>query len=335
MTINFTKMTEKINNLIYTTVIIFGSLLFLSNSCEKLEIDNVPVLETLDAIEITQTSAVSGGVIIEDRGEKITARGVCWSIDKTPNIDEDKTSRGTGEENFAATLRKLEPGTTYYVRAFATNRNGTGYGIARSFTTNSSRVVDVDGNVYKIIEIGDQTWMAENLKTAHYRNGDAINDGTGAGTVSGEAKPKYWFAYNDDLNNVSTYGRLYTWYTVNDGRDICPQGWHVATDAEWIILGSYLGGEKVAGGKLKETGTAHWAAPNRRATNKVGFTALPGGYRQNSQAFTQIGTHGYWWSATEHSSSYGSQWSISVDKDDLYRDRNFKPLGYSVRCIRD
>jgi len=153
-------------------------------------------------------------------------------------------------------------------------------------------VKDVDGNSYKTIKIGNQIWMAENLKTTHYANGDAIPDGTGAGDISGETDPKYWFAYVDDLNNVTTYGRLYTWYTVIDSRNVCPDGWHVPTDTEWTTLTDYLGGTSVAGGKLKETGTTHWTTPNTGATNETGFTALPGGYRSNNGAFLCIGIYG-------------------------------------------
>lgn len=299
------------------------------------QIKNIPVLTTADVTQITQTTAVSGGEIIDDGGSRVTSRGICWSIDKTPTLRDNKRSRGSDIGNFTASIARLESGTTYYVRAYATNRNGTAYGTVKSFTTASSKVVDIDGNVYNIVTIGTQTWMAENLKTTRYRNGDVINDGTGAGTVSGEAAPKYWFVYDDDLNNVSTYGRLYTWYTVNDGRSICPEGWHVASDEEWTILRDYLGGEKVAGVKLKESGTAHWTTLNKRATNQFGFTALPGGYRQNYQAFAHIGEVGYWWTATEESAHYGFLQSISYDSNDLSGIRYFKPLGYSVRCIRD
>ena len=161
-----------------------------------------------------------GGEIIDDGGLRVTSRGICWSVDKTPTLRDNKRSRGNGSGAFTVSIARLKPGTIYYVRAYSTNRNGTTYGNVKSFTTAPSKVVDIDGNEYRIVTIGSQTWMAENLKTTRYRNGDKINDGTGAGTVSGEAAPEYWFVYDDDLINVSTYGRLYIWYTVNDGRSI-------------------------------------------------------------------------------------------------------------------
>ena len=112
------------------------------------------------------------------------------------------------------------------------------------------RVRDYDGNYYNTIKIGNQIWMSENLKSTFFANGDAITDGTGIGDISGESEPKYWFAYNDDLNNVSTYGRLYTWYTIADTRNVCPDGWHIPNDSEWRMLTDYLGGEMIAGGKF-------------------------------------------------------------------------------------
>ena len=324
---------------VLTYALLMGLSFMLSGSCVIKEVNrqvrDIPIVSTADIIQITQKTAVSVGEVIDDGGSRITSRGVCWSIDKTPTLRDNKRSRSNGLGSFTVTITRLEPGTTYYVRAYATNRNGTAYGNVKSFTTASSEVVDIDGNEYKIVTIGSQTWMAENLKTTRYRNGDEINDGTGAGTVSGEEAPKYWFVYDDDLNNVSLYGRLYTWYTVNDGRSICPEGWHVASDEDWAILREYLGGERVAGGKLKESGSAHWSTPNKRATNQFGFNALPGGSRGNSQEFSHIGKTGYWWTVTEDSEYYGFLHSMSFNSDDLSRQRSFKVLGYSVRCVRD
>ena len=116
---------------------------------------------------------------------------------------------------------------------------------------------------------------------------------------------------------------------------VASEGWHVASDEDWAILRDYLRGEKIAGGELKESGTAHWKAPNARATNRVAFTALPGGSRGNSQDFSQIGERGYWWTATEESEYYGFLYTMSYNNGKLSGDRSFKPLGYSVRCIRD
>ena len=200
--------------------------------------------------------------------------------------------------------------------------------------TISGTVTDIDGNVYHYITIGTQTWMVENLKTRHYRNGvdiDSVADGT---TWSGLTTGAYC-NYNNDANNVATYGRLYNWYAVNNSNLIAPAGWHVASNAEWTTLTTYLGGESVAGGKLKEAGTAHWSSPNTGATNETGFTALPGGCRYYYGAFGDVGYNGSWWSSTE--SNVSDAWYRSMNYSYAYVDRNGfnKRNGFSGRCVRD
>ena len=207
--------------------------------------------------------------------------------------------------------------------------------IEQLYAQGALRVRDYDGNYYNTIKIGNQIWMADNLKTTHYANGDAIPDGTGAGDISGETDPKYWFAYNDDLNNIYTYGRLYTWYTITDSRNVCPDGWHVPSDAEWTQLTDYLGGASVAGGKLKETGTTHWNSPNTGATNESGFTALPGGYRYYNGSFNFIGYYGFWWSSTENGATDAWRRDLYYNGAYFYRNNFNKKYGFSVRCVRD
>ena len=197
-------------------------------------------------------------------------------------------------------------------------------------------VTDYDGNTYNTVKIGNQWWMVENLKTTHYANGDAIPDGTGAGVISEETDPKYWFVYNDDLNNVSTYGRLYTWHTVTDSRNVCPDGWHVPGDTEWTQLTDYLGGGGIAGGKLKEAGTTHWNSPNEGATNESGFTGLPGGVRASGTGlFDNMGETCHFWAATE----YGSwrAWNQMLVHTDAHMTQysTSKSHGFSVRCLKD
>jgi len=204
-----------------------------------------------------------------------------------------------------------------------------------------------DGNVYKIITIGDQVWMAENL--AYLPSVNMVDDG------SEGAAGSYYYVYGyygtnvadaKATDNYATYGVLYNWTAAMDGeassttnpsgiQGVCPAGWHLPSDAEWTELTDYLGGTSVAGGKLKETGTTHWASPNTGATNETGFTALPGGIRYDHGAFDNIGGKGYWWSATEGSDS--SAWSRTLYRDDsgVLRYYDYKEDGLSVRCVRD
>ena len=201
----------------------------------------------------------------------------------------------------------------------------------------TSTVTDIEGNVYNTVTIGTKTWMTENLKVTKYRNGDAIPTTTPATKdASGETAPKYQWAYNGDESNVSVYGRLYTWHAATDSRGLCPTGWHLPTDAEWTTLTDYLGGESVAGGEIKESGTTHWYSPNTGADNSSEFTALPGGVRNYFGPFTNFGYYGYWWSATEYAA--GNAFNRYLFYNSGYAARGYSAgdfNGFSVRCVRD
>ena len=188
---------------------------------------------------------------------------------------------------------------------------------------------------YTSIRIHGQQWMTRNLAVKHYRNGDKIPEIKGRhwDTLTTGA----WCWYNNDSATGAVYGRLYNWYAVHDPRGLAPAGWHVPSDAEWDTLSIHLGGDAVAGGKLKETGTTHWVAPNTDATNSTGFTGLPGGSRDHygDGTFQLIGTAGLWWSSTEDDT--GGAWNrvLGYYTGYIFRQDNPKQVGYSVRCLRD
>jgi len=195
-------------------------------------------------------------------------------------------------------------------------------------------VTDYDGNIYHSIVIGTQTWMVENLKTTHFRNGDQIPIVTVNSAWSALSTGAYCW-YNNDITNKTSYGALYNWYAATDTRNIAPTGWHIPTDAEWTILTTYLGGESVAGGKMKEAGTTHWLSPNTGATNESRFTALPGGYRLTGGTFDDVGNGGDWWSSTAHDASFAWCRYLYYDYAFVYRGTYDKAFGFSVRCLRD
>ena len=309
--------------------------------CLKDEISSA-TLTTTPVTEITSATAISGGDITNDGGSGITSRGICWSTSPMPTLTDDFTVDGSGTGVFTSTMNELEPNTTYYVRAYATNDIGIAYGEILIFTTLPdviNTVTDIDGNVYQTIEIGTQEWMDENLKVTHYQNGDeipnVIDDPLWSGLSTGAFS---WFS--NDISWRDAYGAMYNWYAVVDNRNLCPAGWHIPSDAEWTILINYLGGENVAGGKMKSTRTLpeehpRWIPPNTGATNESGFSALPGGNRVSDGAFLGIGEGSSFWSSSETSS--GSAWCrgmnfyiISVGRGDV--DKQF---GLSVRCLRD
>ncbi|MBD3333686.1 hypothetical protein GF356_12625, partial [candidate division GN15 bacterium] len=300
-----------------------------------------PVVTTSAVSAITQTTAQCGGNVTSDGGAAVTSRGVCWSTSPTPTIADSKTTDGSGTGSFTSSLTGLTANTPYYVRAYATNSAGTGYGEERSFTTESQggpdstgTVTDIDGNVYQTIKIGDQWWMAENLKVTHYRNGDPIPHVTDYGTWSGLSTGAYC-EYDNNPSHVATYGRLYNWNAVDDSRNIAPVGWHVPSDAEWQTLVDYLGGSGVAGGKVKEAGLAHWASPNTGATNESGFTALPGGYRSSTGTFYKMSIQAYFWSSTEYGSNDAWGRDLFYLNSQVDRFNYGKQDGFTVRCVRD
>ena len=190
---------------------------------------------------------------------------------------------------------------------------------------NNEIVTDYDGNVYNTVIIGSQTWLKENLKSLHYADGTEITE--------------VW-AYDDDEANVETYGRLYTWdgamnySTVQGAQGVCPDGWHVPADTEWTQLGAFLGGDDIAGGKLKEEGTEHWQEPNTGATNESGFTALPGGEYDDVQ-YQLLHQYGVFWSSTETSATWCKYRYLSYEDAQLHSYNYYKSFRYSVRCIKD
>ena len=228
-----------------------------------------------------------------------------------------------GSNTYSSSISGLVANTNYYVRAYATNSYGTAYGNPITFTTQDGGVANSftdtrDGNVYKTVTIGSQVWMAENLKYLPSVVGSDVGSNT---------SPCYYvYGYNGtDVNeakstsNYNTYGVLYNWPASMGGstsstanpsgvQGVCPSGWHLPSDSEWKQLVDYLGGENVAGGKLKESGTEHWNNPNVGATNETGFSALPGGYRSIDGSFYRIEYYGFWWCTTDYSTYYAWSW---------------------------
>jgi uncharacterized protein (TIGR02145 family) len=194
-------------------------------------------------------------------------------------------------------------------------------------------VRDVEGNVYKTVNIGTQVWMAENLKTTKFNDGTSIPLVTNYDSWAALTTPAYCW-YNNDSSNKEVYGALYNWYAVNTNK-LCPEGWHIPADSEWTTLMDYLGDSKNAGGLLKEKGTHHWKTPNTGATDKIGFTALPGGYRSYNGSFNWIRISGYWWSSTEDSKFKIYFWQLRFKSGQIFPYYSEKSNGFCVRCLQD
>jgi len=301
---------------------------------------DLATLTTTAYSSLDVNSVVSGGNITDDGNGAITARGVCWSTSTSPTISDSKTTNGTGSGSFTSSVTGLDAGTTYYLRAYATNSAGTSYGAEITFNT---LVADYDGNKYHTVNIGTQMWTVENLTATHFNNGDVIPTTNSPGDdISGEASPVYqWPARNYDFIDISAeYGRMYTWYVATDSRNVCPTGWHVPSNTELEDMKTYLGGASVAGGKVKEAGETHWLAPNTGATNESGFTALPAGDRLpagGSGAFVNTYEYGYYWSATQNEFDTTLSWGQTLHNTDAVMEQSgYNPKsGISIRCIKN
>jgi uncharacterized protein (TIGR02145 family) len=200
-------------------------------------------------------------------------------------------------------------------------------------------VTDIDGNIYKTIKIGNQIWMAENLRTIHFRYGDPVTNVKSNDQWSNFPSGAYCNYNNtEDLDSIATFGRLYNAYILTDTRNIAPSGWHIPNDDDWTTLINYLGGKDVVGEKLKETSGLHWRY-TVEGSNISGFTALPGGFRVHNGIFMHNDSTGVWWSTTEWTNGLGERRNYAKT---LYNNSNIigeggddKRSGFSIRCIKD
>ncbi|MFN5619669.1 MAG: FISUMP domain-containing protein, partial [Flavobacteriales bacterium] len=203
---------------------------------------------------------------------------------------------------------------------------------------NYGSMTDQEGNVYKTIIIGNQEWMAENLKTSKYNNGENIPSITSNSIWSGLTTGATCWYNNDSATYNCPYGKLYNWYSVVDNRKLCPTGWHIPSEPEWTILSNNLGGASISGGKLKSAGTQYWPNPNAAGTNISGFSGIPGGYRiNNSGTFFNFANVGFWWSSTQPNGQSALYYYLIASSNSLtsFSFDGGRTAGYSVRCIRD
>lgn len=343
--------------------------------------DRLPVVTTAQVGSVTFITAVCGGNVTNSGASAIIDRGVCWSTSQNPTVADNVTHDGSGTGTFSSAITGLSEGTVYYVRAYATNAFGTSYGDEYRFVTRAMpptgdnipcpglpTVIDVDNNVYNTVKIGNQCWMKENLRTTHYADGTLILLGTSTSSTTG-----YRYNPGNNVANVSIYGYLYNWPAVVHGlvgsedrpsglQGICPNGWHVPSDAEWTELTDYVssqpyyrcegypnsiaralastyGWETTSGGCRIGSDTS--------TNNSTGFSAVPAGYSSN---YYYMGSRACFWTATpspEYSPDYSydrqafyrqlSYNSSEVEGTTVYYVYNLPSFseGYSVRCVRD
>jgi len=261
--------------------------------------------------------------------------------DVTLEFVEQSTLKVTVPKTISGDIKNITCGSkriVWDIGADVSTLSGRFYPELEVKKADNSTVTDIEGNSYKIVKIGTQVWMAENLKTAKYNDGTTIPNVTDYDQWS-NLTTGAWAYYNNDAANNAKYGKLYNWYavnpTTNGNKNICPTGWHVPTDAEWTVLTDYLGGASVAGGKMKEVGTTNWRSPNTDVTNTSLFTGLPGGARFYLGYYNAIGFNGFWWSSTEYNTSDAWYRYLNYYDGNAYRYSYGKSYGLSVRCLRD
>jgi uncharacterized protein (TIGR02145 family) len=350
------------NKPLKTLFLILLSLQGLLPSCKKEETQSVKV--TTDPVSlISRTSGVVKGSFINEGPDTIIAYGFCWSSDAQPTYDDNRIvpqsleSGNSTNGTYISGINGLSPGTTYYVRVYAVTVESKIYGNEETFTTKPptalttfnpdltyQSVSDIDGNIYKTINIDTHEWMAENLKTTRY------NDGTVIPLVTDDTQwnllntPGYCWYNNDEAVFKNIYGGYYNWYAVNTGK-LCPAGWHVPDETDWAAFKEYLGmtpdeisglpfKEVTEGNKIKETGTFNWVEGSVTATNESGFTALPGGMRRVGPVnFGGEGTTATWWSSETRAPV--SHWVYSFEEWFFRSDMLQRGYGFNVRCVKD
>ncbi|MEI8032806.1 MAG: fibrobacter succinogenes major paralogous domain-containing protein [Chlorobiaceae bacterium] len=202
----------------------------------------------------------------------------------------------------------------------------------------AGNAVDIDGQSYQSVVIGRQVWMKENLNVSRYRNGDRIRYAkTNKEWLDAGAKGEgAWCYYGNDPANAKKYGKMYNYFAVKDPRGLAPSGWHVPTAEEWQSIVKNLGGESVAGGKMKSTEPGAWKYPNHDATNSSNFNAQPGGFRgMTDLEYKFAGENAYFWSSSEFSATQAWCALLHFEHPSVIFTAEEKFEGSSVRCVRD
>ena len=256
--------------------------------------------------------------------------------DASAKLDVTSTTKGFLPPRMTAAQRSAISSPTNGLLVYQTDYpSGLYYFNAGVWSKLSETTSYPNGTATPVQTICCQSWMTKNLDVATYRNGDPIPKVTDNAAWAALTTGAYCYYNNDSATYAATYGKLYNWYAVNDSRGLAPEGWHIPTDFDWTTLENCLGGAAVAGGAMKETGTIHWTTPNTEATNISGWAGLPGGFRDFSGTFGDVGGYGYWWSSTEYFTTLAWFRYLDYNSGSIFRYVANMYFGFSVRCLRD
>ena len=297
-----------------------------------------PSVTTGQVTGVTNNSAVCTGTVTYSGGAPILEKGICWSQAPDPDLDDSHVSVSTGPNTYTCTLTGLSSGSRYYARAYVKNEGGTGYGEQVVFTT---KVVDIEGNMYGTVCIGNQVWMTENLKVLKYNDGSAIPNVTDNDDWKLLTTGAYCW-YDNNMNYKNTIGALYNWYAAGTGK-ICPTGWHVPTNEDFNNLELFLGMNPESidlwdwrgtdqGTQLKNT--IGWKA-GENGTNSSGFCAIPGGYRYGADGgFNALEKLTYYW-CSERNDELAWYRRLDGPETGIFKGSTYKRGGKYIRCIKD
>jgi uncharacterized protein (TIGR02145 family) len=350
------------NNLLKIVFFILLSIFIFLPSCKKEEEQQLVKVTTDPVLNISRTTCSFHGSLINTGTDTVISFGFCWSTRAQPTFSDNTlksqnmASGNSNDGTFNYGLGGLSPNTPYYVRAFAVTIKDKIYGDQETFTTKPATakttfnphltyqsITDIDGNIYKTIKIGNQEWMAENLKTTRFNDGTAIPLVTDNNIWNKLITPGYCWYNNDEEGFKNIYGAYYNWRTVKTG-ELCPSGWHVPTKEDWKVLKLSMGispelaepgapFQKITeANKIKETGNFNWVEGSLIATNESGFTALPGGSRSVDTSFGGEGTTESWWLASDYALSI---WIVNFADWILNSDMLSENSGMNVRCMKD
>lgn len=311
----------------------------LTFKADAKEIGRIPTIYTKDISGVTNNTAISGGSLNIRFVEDADGYGLVWGSEEDPTVESHDGVFTVVEktEDFTTIISGLLPNSSYYVRSFVKHDGEIYYGDEKTFTTYGDKIADIDGNIYYTISIGEQEWMAENLKATRYNDGEPIANITDESIWQHIDIGAYTF-FDNNIDNKNNYGALYNYYAVKTNK-LCPEGWAVPDIDQWNELVEHLGGAAIAGGKLKSTKVfpddiAGWKEPNVGATNESRFSALPGGILFSSGMLGE-GRNGYYWTSSERNRRKVWHAYLRHSSEEISFTPSDKVLGHSVRCIRN